>query len=155
MRGALVFVLLLAGCGAKSKQYDVNVEVERIEIVRRDAQGVPIAADVTIEFGECPGQQTETFRGDKEFAACVGKLKEGDKVKATIVHEADEWGEWEVEVLEVGGCKRKPEPKGSQTDFDVVQVCHDLVSNGVKIGFRCDRKPSKELLEKCPWFRTR
>lgn len=154
-RAACTALVLLAGCGQKPKTYDANVVVERIEVVRTDASGAPMVTDVTVEFGDCPGQQTETFRGDKTFAACIAKLKKGDKVPAKLLHAPDEYGEWDVEVTELAGCARKPEPKGAQTDFGVVQVCHELMSNGVKIGFRCERKPSKELIDKCPWFRTR
>jgi hypothetical protein len=63
-------------------------------------------------------------------------------------------GTFKPAVLKLGDCPRVPDPN-DEASFEIVQVCNDIFVNGVKVGFHCDRKPSAELLQKCPWFRPR
>ena len=125
----------------------------RVEVIRRDSAGIPLTTDVELAFGKCPGDQRKTIRGDKNFSACILKHKVEEVVPVKISHEADEQGTLRVEILAVGECEHRTDPN-DDSSFTLVQECTDLVANSVKVGFHCNRKPNKELLDKCPWFRT-
>ncbi len=156
MRLAALLVLLpgLSSCSSKAKIYDTSVELVRLEVIRADDQGNPLTVDVEMSFEQCPGEQRKTIRGDKFFSACILKHKTGEKVPAKIEHALNEHGEMTPQIVGLAGCERKLDPN-DEASFEVVQVCTDLVVNSVKVGFHCDRRPTKELLEKCPWFRRR
>ena len=53
--------------------------------------------------------------------------------------------------LAAGRALYKRDPRDARS-YEVVQECSDVVVNGLKAGFHCDRKPNRELLDKCPWF---
>jgi len=55
-------------------------------------------------------------------------------------------------VEKVGDCARKRDALDERS-YEVVHECQDILVNGVNVGFRCVRKPTQELLNKCPWFR--
>jgi hypothetical protein len=148
-----LLVALGAGCRAKPQQFSANVKLEKLEIDQRDAQGNPLTVDLTLEFPDCPGDQVKTVRGGAEFAKCLTKVKVGDVVPAKL-----DWGPvpdgYDFEVEEIGGCARPHDPD-DESSHEIIQVCQELEAHGVKVGFHCDRKPSRELLEKCPYFRVR
>lgn len=83
----------------------------------------------------------------------MAKHRPGDRVAVHLRSHRTPDGGWDFTVLEVGGCKRERDPN-DEASFSVVQVCSDLMVHGVKVGFRCDRRPSRELLNRCPWFRV-
>lgn len=145
------FVALVAVSGCKSsKTYESSITLSRVEAVRTD-NGVVRDIDVEFEWSECPGDQNEVIRGDAEFATCMKKYKAGDKVPVKIDFHWEKRGFWDWDVIEMGGCKRPPDPD-DDSSFDTVQECEPIVSNGVNEGFICSRIPNKDLLKKCPWF---
>jgi hypothetical protein len=123
-----------------------------MQIVHTAQNGTPLAVDVELEYPDCPGDQQEIFQGDSAFAQCMVRYKPGEKLPATIHWESVGNGHFDSEVVRVGECERKRDG-ADERSYEVLQVCTDLVVNGVKVGFRCDRKPSADLLQKCPWFR--
>jgi hypothetical protein len=143
----------LAGCKAKPQHYTAKVKITSLEVDQRDDKGQPLTVDVSVEFHECPGDQLKTFRGGRDFARCMAKHKVGDELEAQL-----DWGPipdgYDFTMAQVGDCARLHDPDDEST-HEIIQVCTDVEAHGVKIGFSCDRRPTKELLEKCPYFRTR
>ena len=150
--GALVLGLVTA-CHS-SKKYEATVEVSRIATVRMDEAGRPLTLDLEISYSECPGAQMEVVRGGAEFAACVGKLKVGDKVKVAIDHEWAAEGHYKWVVRQVGDCTRVPDPS-DDASYAMVRECDDWTINGTRVGFQCKYIPEQKLVDKCPWFRRR
>ena len=152
MKRLIVFASLgLAVTGCKSsKTYESTVTINRVDGVRHEA-GVAKDVDVEFDWSECPGEQVEVIRGDKDFAACMKKYKAGDKVPVKVDFHWENRGYWDWDITEMGGCKRPPDPDDNSS-FDTVQECEPIVSNGVNEGFICSRIPNKALLKKCPWF---
>jgi hypothetical protein len=142
-----------ASCTAGPKEYDSQVLLVRVEPIRRDEHGAVLTLDVEMSFEDCPGEQRKTVRGPRAFAECMLKHKPGDRVPVHLRHLRNADGAWDFSVVDVGGCKRSRDPN-DEASFAVVQVCSDLVVHGTKVGFRCDRRPSAELVAKCPWFRV-
>lgn len=140
-------------CAAGPKEYEAKVQLLRVEPIRRDEHGAILTLDVEMSFGDCPGEQRKTVRGPRAFAECMLKHKPGDTVPVRLKHLRNADGAWDFSVVEVGGCKRSRDPN-DEASFALVQVCSDLVVHGAKVGFRCDRRPSPELVAKCPWFRV-
>jgi hypothetical protein len=66
----------------------------------------------------------------------------------------DEGGLLDWDVTRIAECDRSAEPD-DVVSFDMVHECSDTIEQGQKIGFRCNRDLSGELLAKCPWFRRR
>ena len=143
---------MLAACAPRAQIHQTRVELRRTAIVQRDAKGAPLAIDVEIEYPDCPGDQEESFQEDAAFAQCLSKYKPGDKLPATIAWEPVEYGHYDSEVEKLGDCDRKRDVDEARS-YEVVEECEDIVVNGLKVGFRCNRKPTQELLQKCPWFR--
>jgi hypothetical protein len=139
-------------CTPKPQDFDTKVELRRVQVIERDAQGNPLTVDIELEYPDCPGEQQEVFQGGKDLAQCLAKYKIGDKLPAKIHWEHTSEGRFDSEVTHVGDCERKRDA-ADERSYEVVQVCEDIVANGVKVGFRCGRKPTQELLTKCPWFR--
>lgn len=149
-----VLVVCVAGCSKKSKWYDSQVQLTRIDTVRKDANGKPLDLDVEFSYPDCPGDQVEVIRGDAAFAQCLSKYKLGDKVPVHIEYHFLDEGYWDWDIHEMGGCKRPPDPE-DVASFDTVQECEPLKVNGIEEGFVCNRIPQKTLLAKCPWFNRR
>ena len=148
----LVSLAGLSACTPASETYQTQVELRRMAVVERDAKGAPLAVVVELEYPDCPGEQAESFQEDAAFAQCIGKYKQGDKLPATLSWEPVGYGHFDSEVDKVGDCARSRDAAESRS-YEVVEQCSDVVVNGIKVGFHCDRKPTKALLDKCPWFR--
>jgi hypothetical protein len=129
--------------------FDTNVELARVEVVKT---GGGRWVDVELEYSDCPGEQREIFQADSAFADCLAKYKPGEKVPASIVWSQEADGHFDSEVEKVGDCARKRDALDERS-YEVVHECQDIVVNGVNVGFRCVRKPTQDLLCKCPWFR--
>jgi hypothetical protein len=140
-----------AGCGKSQRTFESKVSLEHMQVVHSDTNGVPQALEVEVEYPDCPGDQVETLQVNAEFAKCMGKYKVGDVVPATIRYEAMPDGHYDSEIERLGDCVRHRDPRDKRS-YEAVEVCSDVVINGVVAGFHCDRKPSAELLAKCPWF---
>lgn len=141
----------LTGCARKTRWFDTTVEISRMDVVQRDAKGKSLTKDVEFTYSDCPGVQVEVIRGGAEFADCMDRYKIGEKVPVKIEYHWDKAGQWDWDIHSMGVCKRPPE-YGDEASFDTVQECEDIVSNGAKVGFHCNRLPQKHLLQKCPWF---
>lgn len=144
-------LLALADCSRKTRWFDTQVEISRMDVVQRDAKGKALTKDVEFSYKDCPGVQVEVVRGGAEFAECMDRYKIGEKVAVKIEYHWDAAGYWDWDIHAMGVCKRPPE-YGDEASFDTVQECEDVVSNGAKVGFHCNRLPQKHLLQKCPWF---
>lgn len=154
---ALAFGLALAVAGcARSKRYYSRVEVLRVDARRMErGTGQARMLDLELRYIDCPGRQTEVIRGGREFARCFsGRHRVGARVAVEIDHHPTRDGEWEWDVVSVGGCAR-PVDHNDDASFETVQECRDVYAYGLRIGFRCDRVPQRELLRRCPWFRRR
>ncbi len=150
---ALFALLATAGCKSGPKRYAARVKITKLEIDQRDDKGLPVTVDLTVDFHECPGDQLKTFRGGRAFAQCIAKHKVGEELDAQL-----DWGPipdgYDFTMAQVGECARLFDPD-DESSHEIIQVCTDVEAHGVKIGFSCDRRPTKELLQKCPYFRTR
>jgi hypothetical protein len=149
---ALILVLAtLVGCH-RSKHYEANVEITRVEQIRKDDHGVLLTSDAEFSYVECPGTQIEVIRGGKDFSACMQKYKVGEKVKVKVEHRWDPEGHWDYDVVELGGRAQPPDPN-DEASYKLVRECSDWVVNGASVGFQCNYQSKKELNAKCPWFK--
>jgi hypothetical protein len=146
-----VLLPLLAGCGKRDSWHETRVEIDRIEVVRKDAQGNARDIDIEFSYPDCPGDQSEIIRGDAAFAACIQKQKQGDTVPVRILRHWDPKGFWDWDIQTMAGCPRPPDPD-DEASFDNIEECEETLVNGVNEGFVCNRIPQKALLSKCPWF---
>lgn len=142
--------LVSAGCH-RAKHYDTNIEVTRIQPVRKDETGKVLTVDFEVSYFECPGTQLEVLRGDAAFAACVSKFKVGEKLKVGLDHVWDD-GYYKWNVKKVGDCDRVQDPN-DEASYAMVRECDDWLVNGTRVGFQCKYLPEKKLTDKCPWFR--
>lgn len=152
---ALLALVALAGC-ARSRRYHSRVEVVRVDARRMErTSGRPRVLDVELRYVDCPGKQTEVIRGGQDFARCFFERNPvGARVAVEVDHHPTRDGEWEWDVVSVGGCARPPDHE-DEASFETVQECRDVMAYGQRIGFRCERIPQRELLVRCPWFRRR
>lgn len=155
LRGLTVVCTSLAlfGCH-RSRTFDSQVEITRVSVVRKDAEQKPITSDVEFSYFECPGSQTETLRGDGAFSACMAKYKVGDKVSARIEQHWVDEGHWAWTVHRIGDCEHPLDPN-DEASFASIRDCEDWQVSGAKVGFACDLKAERKLLDKCPWFQRR
>jgi hypothetical protein len=145
--------LASSGCSQKPRTFDTNVEIVRIRPINRDPDTNEVrTVDVEVSFADCPGEQRKMIRGDKAFAACIMKHQSKDKVPAKLWYGKVDDEHLGNKIVKLADCDRKPDPK-DEASFEVIQDCEDILVNGVSVGVHCDRKPSKELLAKCPWFK--
>jgi hypothetical protein len=148
---ALIALVPLAACSKKPTTYQTKVTLKTVEVVARSAAGAPTIIEINVEYPDCPGEQLETLQGNAEFSKCALKYKAGEVIPATIEWGPTDYGHYDSEIIQLGDCPRKRDPRDARS-YEVVQECTDVIVNGVKAGFHCDRKPNKELLDKCPWF---
>ncbi len=139
----------LVACSQKPQTFETHVTIARTQVVVQHGAKI---IDVELEYPDCPGEQQEIFQGDAAFAACVAKYKIGEIVPATVTWARLPDGHYDSEVDRVGDCPNKHDENDDRS-YEVVHECRDVVVNGSTVGFHCDRKPSPELLAKCPWFR--
>ncbi len=139
----------LVACTDKPHTFETTVQIARTQVVKTGGGRV---IDVELEYADCPGEQQEIFQGDASFAECLAKYKIGEKVPASIAWSRLPDGHYDSEVTRIGDCPRKRD-ENDERSYEVVHECKDILVNGVVVGFRCDRKPTPELLAKCPWFR--
>jgi hypothetical protein len=147
--GCVGLLVAASSCKQKPQTFETTVELARTEVVSTAAGRW---VDVELEYSDCPGEQSEIFQADSAFADCITKHKPGEKLKASIVWSQEADGHYDSEVESIGECHRKRDALDERS-YEVVHECKDLVVNGVNVGFRCVRKPSPELLAKCPWFK--
>ncbi len=146
--------VLGAACKPSATWYDSEVELVRYDVVRRDAEGKPVTADVEISYQSCPGYQHEVMRGPTAFATCMEKHKVGEKLSAKIHWHYGDKGYYEWEVHQLGDCKRPPDPE-DEASFSIIRDCEDWKVHGSSVGFRCKYLGKEKLNAACPWFRRR
>lgn len=147
----VLLALALAACAKKPRTFQTHVTLKGLEVVSREDDGTPRILEVTVEYPDCPGEQLETLQGNAAFTHCALKYKVGDVLPATVEWGPTDYGHYDSEISSLGGCARTRDPRDARS-YEVVQVCSDVMINGVKAGFHCDRKPTAELITKCPWF---
>ena len=148
-RFLFLFLAAIATLGCDAKRQDKTT----IEVVQVEPIGEQLSLEV--KYPECPGDARRVIRLDRSFTACAGKLREGDRMEAEI---ATKWvsdrGAYRSEIVRLGKCPVKLDPK-EEANFEMVQVCSDIVATGAVVGVRCDRSRPKELVSKCPWLKRR
>jgi hypothetical protein len=142
------------GCQSKPAWFESEVELVRFDVVRRDAEGKPVTADVEISYASCPGYQHEVMRGPAEFGTCMQKHKIGDKLTAKILWHYGDRGYYEWDVHQLGDCKRSPDPD-DEASFSIVRDCEEWNVHDAPVGFRCRYLGKEKLNATCPWFRRR
>jgi hypothetical protein len=147
---AIALAAPFASCSKKATTYQTKVTLKTVEVVARDATG-PRIIEINVEYPDCPGEQLETLQGNAEFSKCALKYKAGEVIPVTVEWGPTDYGHYDSEITKLGDCARTRDPRDARS-YEVVQECTDVMVNGVKAGFHCDRKPNKELLDKCPWF---
>jgi hypothetical protein len=147
-------IVLGTGCGSNPTWYESEVELVRYDVVRRDAEGTPVTADVEISYASCPGYQHEVMRGPTAFATCMEKHKIGEKLSAKIKWYLGDKGYYEWEVHQLGDCKRPPDPE-DEASFSIIRDCEDWKVHDASVGFRCRYLGKEKLNATCPWFRRR
>ncbi len=139
------------GCSGKPVTYETKVQV--VQVQRFGSQGGPGLMDLELKFSDCPGDARRVVRADKTFTQCIGAIKAGDQIPATVSHAWNaERGNYRADFTKIGACAIKPDPK-EEANYELVQVCTDLQATGVTVGVHCDRTRPKELVAKCPWLR--
>lgn len=149
--GAGLVGLVSTGCH-RSHQYESEVEITSLRVVRKDEAGKPLTADVELSYVTCPGTQQETIRGDAALSTCLARYSVGQKVKLKIEHHWSDEGHYSWTVNKVGDCDRVTDPN-DEASSAFIRDCEDFKVNGAKVGFTCDLKAEKALIDKCPWFR--
>jgi hypothetical protein len=144
------FLLLAAiatlGCDGK-RQDKTTVEVLQVERLS-DSQ-----LDLELRYAACPGDARRVVRLDKTFTACAGDIQKGDKLETEIVSKwSSDRGAYRSEIVRLGKCPVKLDPK-EEANYEMVQVCSDVIATGAVVGVRCDRSRPKDLIAKCPWLR--
>lgn len=151
-RVILLLALALVSCEGKPKFFDTKVTLKSVEIVARDGKtNEPQIIEINVEYPDCPGEQLETLQGNALFTKCALQYKVGETLSANIEWGPTDYGHYDSEIVKLGDCARQRDPRDARS-YEVVQTCADVVVNGNKAGFHCDRKPTKDLLQKCPWF---
>jgi hypothetical protein len=147
---SVVACALLLGCSTTSR-YESVCQLIRREVVETDAEGRATSVDVELEWDPCPGDQFQAVRGDAEFAECMAQYELGDALPVVVRHWWDSRGSYVWDVESVGACAREIEP-GTEGSFEKSQECHDVVHQGVTVGFECNRQPFEQLVAVCPWM---
>lgn len=156
VQGALVCALglvaaVIAGCHDKPQSYETTVDV--LHVQRFGQSSAPGIMDLELRFSDCPGDARRVVRLDKAFSQCIGQVKAGEKLSATMSHAwSAERGGYRSDLVKLGKCPVKLDPK-EEANYEMVQVCTDLEVTGANVGVHCDRSRPPELLNKCPWFR--
>ncbi len=151
---AIAIASLTTGCSDKPEHYTSTLQIARMQIIQDPTGGKSKMVDVELEYTDCPGEQREVFQEDSAFLECIARYKLGDKVPAEISFSKLADGHWDSEVDKIGDCVRTRDALDERS-YEVVHECKDIVVNGVTVGFQCTRKPTPELLAKCPWFRRK
>jgi hypothetical protein len=153
--GAVAPAFCSLGC-EKPAHYTTKVEIVQVQkLGSQDPAAGPRMMDLELKFVECPGDARKVVRGDKNFGQCGAKFQKGDQLPVElVVNYSYERGQYRDEVVRIGDCPIKVDPK-EDANYEVIQDCKDLLATGAVVGVRCDRTRSKDLLAKCPWFRRR
>ena len=148
---ALLGWLLLAGC-SKAETFTTNVELVDIEYFG-DAPDKAKQINLEMRYADCPGENRRVLRGDKDLAACLKDVKEGQKVPMVIVskYQGDKGG-YRSEVTQLAGCPVKMDGK-DEANYEMTSVCTELKTTGAVVGVHCDKSRPKELIAKCPFLR--
>ena len=133
MSAAIALCALLGGCEKKAHNFETKVTVQSVEIVARDKAGTPQIVEVNVEYPDCPGDQLETLQGNAEFTTCFAKYKVGEVLPATIEWAPTDFGHYDSEIIHIGDCSRRRDPRDARS-YEVVQECTDVVVNGVELG---------------------
>ncbi len=149
---AAVAVLALTACEGPKKS-DTTMEVIQVESFTDEKSVTTLGLE--LKYAECPGDARRIVRADKAFAACASGIKAGDKLKAELLStwQSDK-GSYRTEIKKLGACALKQDAK-DEANYEMVQICSDIVTTGAVVGVHCDRTRSKELIDKCPWLRRR
>ncbi len=149
--GLTAIVGATAGCTHKDETFQSTARVVRGFNAEVDENGKPIVVDVELEWDPCPGDQFQMVRGGPEFAACVQKYKRGELVQAEVKHYWDTRGFYRWDISKLGDCKHEVE-EFAEGSYEKSQECADVVDYGKSVGFRCSRRPFKDLVATCPFL---
>lgn len=142
--------VLLLGCNPTSR-YESVCQLIRREVLETDAAGHATVVDVELEWDPCPGDQFQVVRGDGAFAECLARYEVGDALPVVVQHSWDSRGYYVWDLESVGGCAHAIE-RGAEGSFEKSQECHEVLRQGIAVGFECNRQPFEELVAVCPWM---
>ena len=148
---ALTSVAVLLACAPKEESYESVCQITRQDVVETDENGKPTLVDLELEWDPCPGDQFQVVRGGREFAACIAKYDVGDYVPVHVLHQWDTRGYYKWDLFQIGDCKR-PIERTSEGSYEKSQECEERKSYGQTVGFKCSRKPFRQLIKVCPWM---
>jgi len=152
---AVVTALVLLGSssctGDKEQTYMTKAQIVRTTVNRKDANGTPLVSDVELDFPVCTGEVKKLIRGGGEFATCMAKVPPGTEVPVRLISAMKRDGRRASRVVQVGDCKRAPDPTDSRS-YETVRICEKLETDGIVVGFKCDVQASDDVLAACPWL---
>lgn len=137
--------------GGKEQSFEAKAKVIRTVVNRKDAAGIPVVTDVELAFTSCPGEIKKLLRGGGEFAPCIAKVPAGTELSVKLVTAMKRNGRRAARVVQVGDCKREPDPTDSRS-YDTVRICEKTETDGIVVGFKCETQPTPAVLEACPWL---
>lgn len=145
-------MLTVSACG-DTKKYSTTMEVLQVQPFT-DEKGAETYT-LQLKYSECPGDARRVIRAGQEFASCGPKTKPGDKLKTDIIARWDsERGVYRTEITHLGDCALKQDRK-DEVNYEMVQICEDIVATGSVVGVHCERNRPKEQVAKCPWLKRR
>ena len=150
----LIIFFNFFNCKDGIRVYETNVVITRMDTITFDKDNNHTAVDLEISYIECPGDQIEVIRGDRNFAQCLYSLgkKVGDKLHVDIEWKWGHLGYYKWVVKRVDTCERVID-LNDQASFDLIEECEDIIVYGNKVGFTCKKIPTDKLIKVCPWFK--
>lgn len=141
------------GC-TKAETYTTTVEIVHVQRFGSDPK-VPGLIDLELRFPDCGADAQRLVRLDKKFSECAAGIKAGDKLPANLTLSWNsERGSYRADFTKIGACDAKADPK-DEANYEMVQVCTDLMATGSAVGVHCDRTRPPSLLAKCPFLRRK
>jgi hypothetical protein len=142
---------LAATSCSRPKRYESAVQIVRKEVVEKGADGTADQIDFELEWDSCPGDQFQVIRGGRAFAECTAKYNVGDEVPVYVRHWWDDRGYYRWDIERLGDCWHAIEPNAVGS-YEKGQECRPTKNYGFVNGFRCNRKPFRALVQRCPWM---
>lgn len=138
-------------CNKESRSFETTIEV--VQVQRFGQADKASLMDLEFGYADCPGAARRVVRADKAFSQCIGDIKAGDRVSASLRHAWNaERAAYRNEVVKIGNCALEIDPK-EEANYETVQSCSDFVATGVAVGVHCDRSRPEKLVAQCPWLR--
>jgi hypothetical protein len=146
-----LLLLALASCRTKERHFESVCQLIRFDVLEAEGNK-PTQVELELEWDPCPGDQFQVLRGGPEFAACMSRHRVGDMLSVGVVQKWDPHGFYTWDIERIAECRRDPDA-GSEGSYEKSQECHEIKLQGVPYGFRCSKRPEKDLVKVCPWMK--